>query len=74
MTKPSKDNLFPKLSTADAKRVATERAAQATIAHEVALRNAKTARLRAARLEKEAADKEAVAATAKPAKRPKNSA
>lgn len=70
MMKLTKDNLFPKLATAEAKRLATERAAQSTTELEVAQRDAKTAALRAARLAKEAADRDAVTS----AKLPKRSA
>lgn len=60
--------LPPKLSVGDAKKAATDKIAQSLIAHEVALRNAKTARLRLARLAKESADREAALNAAKPTK------
>ncbi len=69
MAKLTKDSLFqPKLSAGEAKRAATDKVAQTMIDQEVANRDAKTARLRLARLAKEAAERDAAASAPPPAK------
>jgi hypothetical protein len=58
MATVTKDNMFRSKSAAETKK-AVDRGAHSIVDHEAALRDAKTARLRLARLAKEAADKEA---------------
>ncbi|MDF2999098.1 MAG: hypothetical protein K0R27_4735 [Xanthobacteraceae bacterium] len=58
MTTVTKDNMFRSKPPAGTKKAA-DRGAHSIVDDEVALRDAKTARLRLARLAKEAADKEA---------------
>lgn len=56
MTTITKDNMFRTRSPAETKKAA-DRGAHSIVDHEAALRDEKTARLRLARLTKEAADK-----------------
>ena len=70
MTKITHDALFkPNMSKAETKAEAVSRAAMTMIEQEVALRDAKTARLREERLAREATD-EPVKAKAKPKAKP----
>jgi hypothetical protein len=65
MNKVTKDNLFkPSMSKGELKGDATTRAARAIIDREVADRDAKTARLKIARLAKEAEERDAAPAPA----------
>lgn len=69
MATATKDNMFSSKSPAGAKK--SDGSARSIIDDEVALRDAKTARLRLARLAKEAADKEAAASAPAAPPRPK---
>ncbi|MFD1702390.1 hypothetical protein ACFSCV_05160 [Methylopila henanensis] len=69
----TRDTLF-KPSKSEAKGDATTRAARAIIDQEKAKEDAKTARLRAARLAKEAAESEAAAAAPKPVRKTRKAA
>jgi hypothetical protein len=62
MATVTKDNMFRSKSAAETKKAA-DRGAHSIVDHEAAVRDAKTARLRLARLAKEAADKEAAVNT-----------
>ncbi len=59
MANDPKGAFKPALSTAEAKGDASTRAARAIVSQQTAERDAKTARLKAARLAKEAADNDA---------------
>lgn len=70
MTAVTRDTLFkPILSKTESKAEAVSRIAKSALAHDIALRDAKTARLREARLAKEASDREVAATTPKRARR-----
>ncbi|MFT0859583.1 hypothetical protein [Ancylobacter sp. G4_0304] len=67
MVEPTRDNLFkPNLTKAESKADAVSRIAKTMIDQEVARRDAKTARLREARLAQEAAATPVAAKTARP--------
>lgn len=70
MTTLTRDTVFkPKLSQTESKTEAVSRIARSMIEQEAALRRAKTARLREARLAKEAAEHEIPAEVPKPVRR-----